>query len=66
MLDLVVVEVKILDCRQRTKYFWVEVRDEVLSQTESLEMGTETRESELANAVGIEPRVDELDVLSHT
>lgn len=33
VLDLVIVEVKILDRRQRAEYFWVEVGDEVLPQT---------------------------------
>ena len=38
VLDFVVVEVQLLELRQRTKYLWVKMRDEVLPEAKTLQM----------------------------
>ena len=43
MFDFVIVQIQVLELNERTEYLWINVGDEVLAQTQSLEMSPEAR-----------------------
>ena len=63
MLDLVVIQVQVLQCSKCAKDFRINMRDEVLPQTETLEVLPKSREAKLVHACGIQASMDEFNLL---